>query len=79
MLVTHYEGSLGPTCRLVGGLGHKDGVLVLRAPVDVVDVVGPVMRVVDPLPPEGKLVLLAVLRPLLLDARQPRVKPVRRP
>ena len=69
MLVTHYEGSLGPTCRLVGGLGHKDGVLVLRAPVDVVDVVGPVVRVVYPLPTERELALVAVFGTLLLYSR----------
>ena len=55
------------TCGLVSGLGHKHGVLVLRPPVDVVDIVGPVVGVVYPLPPKGKLVLVAVLRPLLLD------------
>ena len=66
-----------PTCRLVCRLGHKDGVLVLCPPVDVVDVVSPVVGVVYPLPPERKLVLVTVLRPLLLDPGQPRVEPVR--
>ena len=44
----------------------------------MVDVVGAVVRVVDALPPERQLVVLALLGPLLLHARQPRVQPVRR-
>jgi hypothetical protein len=43
----------------------------------MVYVVGAVMRIVYPLPAEGELVVLAILRPLLLHARQPRVQPVR--
>ena len=62
---------------LIGGLGNQHGVLVLGLPVDVVDVVGPVVRVVDPLPAEGQLVLLAVLGALLLDPGESGVQPVR--
>ena len=43
----------------------------------MVDVVGPVVRVVDPLPAEGQLVLLAVLGALLLDPGESGVQPVR--
>ena len=71
-----YSKGYGLTSGLVGGLGHQHRVLVLRPPVDVVDVVGAVVRVVDPLPAEGQLPLVAVLRPLLLHARQPGVQPV---
>ena len=46
-------------------------------PVDVVDIIGAVVRVVYPLPAEGELVLVAVLWPLLLHPRQPGVEPVR--
>ncbi len=59
------------------GLGHQHGVLVLRPPVYVVDVVGAVVRVVDALPAEGQLVLLALFGAPLADARQARVQPVR--
>ena len=65
------------TARLIGRLGYEDRVLVLSLPVDVVDVVGPVVRVVYPLPPEGQLVLLAVLGSLLLHPGESRVQPVR--
>ena len=44
----------------------------------MVDVVGAVVRVVDALPPERQLVVVALLGPLLLHPRQPRVQPVRR-
>ena len=65
------------TSRLVGSLGNEDRVLVLRPPVDVVNVVGAVVGVVDPLPAEGQLPLVAVLWPLLLHPGQPGVQPVR--
>ena len=65
------------TSRLVGSLGNEDGVLVLRPPVDVVDVVGAVVGVIDPLPAEGQLPLVAVLWPLLLHPGQSGVQPVR--
>ena len=64
---------------MIGSFGDQDRVLVLSLPVDVVDVVGPVVRVVYPLPPEGQLVLLAVLGSLLLYPGQSRVQPVRGP
>ena len=65
------------TSRLVGSLGNEDRVLVLRPSVDVVNVVGAVVGVVDPLPAEGQLPLVAVLGPLLLHPGQPWVEPVR--
>ena len=54
-----------------------DRVLVLGAPVDVVDVVGAVRGVVYPLPAVRQLVHVTVFQRLLLDERQPRVQPVR--
>ena len=65
------------TSRLVGSLGNEDRVLVLRPSVDMVDVVGAVVGVVDPLPAEGELPLVAVLWPLLLHPGQSGVQPVR--
>ena len=57
------------TSRLVGSLGDEDGVLILRPSVDVVDVVGPVVRVVDSLPTERELAFVAVFGTLLLYSR----------
>ena len=65
------------TSRLVGSLGNEDRVLVLRPSVDMVDVVGAVVGVVDPLPAEGELTLVAVLWPLLLHPGESGVQPVR--
>ena len=71
------RGNAIPTGALVRGLCHQDGVLVLGPPVDVVDVVGAVVRVVYPLPAEGELALVTVFRSLLLHSGQARVEPVR--
>ena len=65
------------TCALIGGFGDENGVLVLGPSVDVVDEVGPVVRVVDPLPAEGQLVVAAIFGSGFLDPGQPRVEPVR--
>ena len=62
------------TTTLVLSLGHKDGILVLCPPVHMVDVVGPIVGVVYPLP--GQLALVTVLRPLLLHPGESRIQPV---
>ena len=64
------------TSRLVGSLGNEDRVLVLGPSVDVVNVVGAVVGVVDPLPAEGQFTLVAVLGTLLLHPGQAGVQPV---
>ena len=65
------------TSRLVGSLCNEDRVLVLCPSVDVVDVVGAVVGIVDPLPAKRQLALVAVLRSLLLHSGQSGVQPVR--
>ena len=61
---------------MIGRLGYEDRVLVLSLPVDVVDVISPVVRVVYPLPTEWQLVLLAVLGSLLLNPGESRIQPM---
>ena len=65
------------TATLVLSLGNKDGILVLCPPVHMVNIVGPIVGVVYPLPSKGQLPLVAVFRPLLLHPGESRIQPVR--
>ena len=65
-----------PLTLLLKSFRLVDGVLVLGAPVDVVDVVGAVGSIVNPLPAVGEFVDVTVLQRFLLDERQPRVQPM---
>ena len=62
-----------------GLLGLDDGVLVLGPPVHVVDVIGPIVGIVYPLPTEGQLVVVALFQFLLLHPFQSGVQPGRGP
>ena len=64
------------TTTLVLSLGHKNRILVLCPPIHMVDVVGPIVGVVYPLPAKGQLALVTVLRPLLLHPGESRIQPV---
>ena len=64
------------TTTLVLSLGHKNRILVLCPPIHMVNVVGPIVGVVYPLPAKGQLALVTVLRPLLLHPGESRIQPV---
>ncbi len=64
---------------LINSLGDEDGILVLGPPIHVIDVVSSVVRIVDSLPTEGQLILVALFGSALLNARQSGVEPMRRP